>query len=65
MLSTLTNEQLFKTANAMKNGAFGSFAEHLGNAYLVADSHNKELIQTAFSDLFQKVYIQAIYAPLS
>ena len=64
-MQTLTNDQLHKTAIAMSNGNFGSFAMHLGAAYLVADLGNKDRIANAFADLFQKVYVSAIYAPIA
>lgn len=44
-----------RAARAMSSGRYGSFAEHLGNAYLVADSHNKEKIEDTFEDLLKKV----------
>jgi hypothetical protein len=34
----------------------GSFAGHIARAYYVADSHNAELLLTAFDDLFCKFY---------
>lgn len=51
----MTHDKAHKAARAMSYGSYGSFAEHLGNAYLVADPYNKETLLKAFSDLFDKV----------
>jgi len=32
----------------------GSFSKHIGNAYLVADAHNAELLLKAFMDIFKQ-----------
>lgn len=34
----------------------GSFAEHIARAFYVADTTNRELLLTAFDDLFCKFY---------
>ena len=36
----------------------GSFAKHLARAYCAADSHNAELLLTAFDGLFVKFYLE-------
>lgn len=32
----------------------GSFSKHIGNAYLVADAHNAEILQRTFADIFKQ-----------
>ena len=51
----MTHDKAHKAALAMSKGRYGSFAEHIGNAYLVADSHNKQTLLTAFAGLFGTV----------
>lgn len=48
-------DQAHKAALAMSKGRYGSFAAHIGDAYLVADPHNKETLLGAFLSLFDKV----------
>lgn len=64
-MQTLNQDQLHKTALAMSNGNHGAFANHIGWAYLVADLKNKATLAETFSDLFRKIYIGAIYAPIA
>jgi hypothetical protein len=51
----MTHDKAHKAARAMSYGSYGSFAEHLGNAYLVADPYNKGTILEAFLKLFETV----------
>lgn len=39
----------------MKSGIHGSFAAHIGEAFMVADAVNRETLLKAFSDLFDRV----------
>ena len=39
----------------MSFGAYGSFANHIGDAFLVADTSNREILFKAFEGLFDKV----------
>ena len=39
----------------MALGAYGSFASHIGDAFLVADSANRETLFKAFEGLFDRV----------
>jgi len=48
----MTENQLYKAARAMNN--MGSFAAAIGEAYFVADSHNRETIVQAFKGLFER-----------
>lgn len=47
--------QAHKAARAMSSGRYGSFAAHIGDAYLVADPYNQETLLEAFTSLFDKV----------
>ena len=51
----MTADQAHKAAYAMSAGRYGSFAAHIGSAYLVADSRNKKTLLEAFADLFETV----------
>lgn len=54
-------DQLNKIANSMALGAYGSFANHIGDAFLVADTGNREILFKAFEGLFDKVaYVKDI-----
>jgi hypothetical protein len=48
-------DQLNKIANSMALGAYGSFASHIGDAFLVADTGNREILFKAFEGIFDKV----------
>ena len=48
-------EQLNTIARSMALGGYGSFASHIGDAFLVADSGNREMIIRAFEELFDRV----------
>jgi hypothetical protein len=48
-------QQLNKIANSMALGAYGSFANHIGDAFLVADNANREVLFKAFEELFDRV----------
>ena len=48
-------DQLNKIANSMAFGAYGSFANHIGDAFLVADNANREILFKAFEGLFDRV----------
>jgi hypothetical protein len=39
----------------------GSFAGHIARAFYVADTANRELLLTAFDDLFCKFYRQHLF----
>ena len=39
----------------MALGAYGSFASHIGDAFLVADTGNREILFKAFEGIFDKV----------
>jgi len=44
------NDPFYNSAWAMRSG--GSFAGHIADAYMVADSRNRLILITAFKDLF-------------
>tara|TARA_R110000822_G_scaffold302927_1_gene427435 strand:+ start:443 stop:649 length:207 start_codon:yes stop_codon:yes gene_type:complete len=48
-------QQLNTIANSMALGAYGSFASHIGDAFLVADTSNRETLFKAFEGIFDKV----------
>ena len=50
-----SEQQLNNIARSMASGTHGSFAGHLGDAFIVADSGNREIIIKGFSGLFDKV----------
>lgn len=54
-MHALTQAQAFKAAQTMARGSYGSFAESIGEALLVADSSNCETLLKAFSGLFERV----------
>lgn len=58
----MTPDQAHKAAYAMSKGRYGSFAEFIGCAYLVADSHNKETLLEAFKSLFETVLSDVVEA---
>jgi hypothetical protein len=43
-----------RAAHRMRNGAGGSFAAYLADAYFAADSRNKDRLLTAFRDIFDR-----------
>lgn len=55
-MNTLNKDQAFKAAQLMARGSFGSFAESIGKALLVADTQNSETLLQAFKGLFERVY---------
>ena len=55
-MNTLNKDQAFKAAQLMARGSFGSFAESIGKALLVADTQNSETLLQAFQGLFERVY---------
>ena len=55
-------DKAHKAAYAMSKGRYGSFAEHIGNAYLVADPYNKETLLWAFRGLFEIVLSDTVEA---
>lgn len=55
-------DKAHKAARAMSSGRYGSFAAHIGDAYLVADSHNKETLLEAFAGLFETVLSDVVEA---
>jgi hypothetical protein len=48
-------QQLNTIARSMALGAYGSFASHIGDAFLVADTSNRETLFKAFEGLFDRV----------
>lgn len=58
----MTHDKAHKAALAMSKGRYGSFAEHIGNAYLVADSYNKQTLLEAFKSLFETVLFDVVEA---
>ena len=50
-----SEQQLSTIARSMASGTHGSFAGHLGDAFIVADDTNKEILLKSFSALFSKV----------
>mgnify|MGYP003662426687 CR=1 FL=1 len=50
-----SEQQLNDIARSMALGTHGSFAGYLGDAFLVADSGNRETLIKAFSGLFDRV----------
>jgi len=48
-------DQQNKIARAMAFGAFGSFANHIGDAFLVASYADREILFKAFEGLFNEV----------
>jgi len=50
-----SEQQLNNIARSMALGTHGSFAGHLGEAFIVADSGNREIILKGFAGLFDKV----------
>ena len=53
----MTEDQLYKAARAMQS--MGSFAAAIGEAYFVADSHNRENLIQAFRGLFERAIEQS------
>ena len=50
-----SDQQLNDMARSMALGTQGSFARHIGEAFLVADNGNRETLIKAFSGLFDRV----------
>ena len=50
----MTNEHIKACARVLASGYFGGFACTIGEALLLADSHNFERVAAAFPDLIQK-----------
>jgi hypothetical protein len=48
-------DQVDVIVSSMINGIHGSFARAIGEAYLLADSTNQQIILKSFSSLFSKV----------
>jgi hypothetical protein len=55
-MSTINQNQAYKAAQTMARGSYGSFAQSIGQALLVADSGNCETLMKAFSGLFERVF---------
>jgi hypothetical protein len=47
--------QAHKAARAMSSGRYGSFAAHIGDAYMVADSSNRGILLQSFRSLFDSI----------
>jgi hypothetical protein len=50
-----SDSQIYTIARSMKSGIHGSFAGHIGEAFMVADSVNRETLLKAFASLFDRV----------
>lgn len=50
-----SDSQIYTIARSMKSGIHGSFAGHIGEAFMVADTGNRETLIKAFSGLFDRV----------
>lgn len=50
----MTNEHIKTCARVLASGHFGGFATTIGEALLLADSHNFDRVAAAFSDLIQR-----------
>ncbi len=51
----MTADEAHNAAYALCTGSYGSFAAHIGDAYLVGDNSNKEKLLGAYSGLFETV----------
>ena len=49
----MTDRQLLSAALLLELGRLGSFAEHIGRAYIVASPANRERLAEAFPDIFE------------
>ena len=52
------NDPFYYSALKMRSG--GSFASHIADAYMVADSHNRRRLIDAFGDLFRRFMSKSI-----
>jgi hypothetical protein len=52
---TYTDQQINMIIRSMSSGIHGSFAQALGEAFVLADSTNREIILKSFSALISKV----------
>ena len=50
-----SDSQIWTIARSMKSGIHSSFAAHIGEAFMVADSGNRKTLLKAFSGLFDSV----------
>ena len=50
----MTNEHTKACARVLASGYFGGFATTIGEALLLADSHNFDRVAVAFPDLIQR-----------
>jgi len=55
-MTDLDSSMLFKVAQRLSTGAHGGFMAHIGEAYLLADTNNKDKLLEAFGDTFDDVY---------
>ena len=55
-IDTPTKDQCFIAAIGMREGTHGSFAKAIGDAWVFADSSNRERLKKAFGDLLARVY---------
>ena len=55
-MTDLDSSMLFKVAQRLSTGAHGGFMAHIGEAYLLADTNNKDKLLEAFGDIFDDVY---------
>jgi hypothetical protein len=52
--NSLTSHEFYQSACELSTGQHGSFAEAIGNAYIVADKGNSQKLLDAFPDLFMR-----------
>jgi hypothetical protein len=55
-MSTINKDQAYKAAQSMARGSYGSFAQSIGQALLVADTNNCETLIKAFPSMFERVF---------
>ncbi len=52
----MTERQLLEAAMLLENGRFGSFAEHLGRAYIADSPDNRDRLAQAFPEVFDAAH---------
>lgn len=52
----MNDRQLLEAALLLESGRLGSFAEHLGRAYIAASPDNRDRLAKAFPEVFQAAY---------
>ena len=51
----ISEDDAHRAAYVMEKGQYGSFASHIGAAYMLADSYNRQVVLDSFRELFQTV----------